>query len=826
MAPEQFDGTSDARSDVWSAGAVAYELCTGHAPFGGATLASLAAQVRLSDPPPLSVGRDLEAIILTCLEKEPARRYPSAIELAADLARLAASEPVHARRPGAARKLSRFGRRARWPLAVGAIGAIALAATAATMRLSAAERVRRTQELTKKAVELRTTMREAHLLPLHDTRPERAQVRATMSAVERELAALGPVAAATGHYALGSGWAALGQWSRARDELEAAWTAGERDPEATFLLGYAQSRLYHVGMHEARNLAPPERATKEAELARTLRDPALARLREAATPESRDLVEALIAYDEGEYERSLTSAERAFAAAPRRYEAGAIVAEAQGELGRARWLAGDRQAAIDWMDRAADSYRKVNDIARSDDAMYSEAAGRRYETVQLYYERGDAGEDILRELLDLWHKAEQANPDELDHLLGEAHAEDEWAGISSVKGTAWEAHARAAIRICEQVLKTAPDNGRAWMIEGDAWSTLADIGVEDRAGAAANAVRALERAVALRPEIPYRGMLATAYTMMAREQHARGTFSAETWDRARGGLEAILAIDAKNQTAEYNLGDVLASEAIVREEVGEDPRPYLDAAVTHLLRAGELDRSDAMPSKRLASVYADRAVARQRRGQDPGDDLAQARAQLEATTKSDPNRVELARTRAQLEQDAADLDLLLGRDPTAALARARAAADDLEKGWSAELDDQVLMVRATVELAAAHAALVRHGDVERPVRVVLAECARAAKVAPAHPGAWLGIAEAQLRRAQAQARAGRSPAEAVRGALEALDHAAALGQHSLRVDAIRALLYELRARVLPAASPPAALDEARALRAKSPPALLRELDPS
>ena len=165
MSPEQTHGDVEltVRSDIYTLGVILYELLTGDTPLShdrtrAMDLVKVISAIRSEEPvvpsasvtqrdptvhgtklkcglPPIRLSQhlrgDLDVIVLHALEKEPARRYESAADLAADLERHLANEPIQARPPGTWYRTAKFVRRHRVATAAAAIVLLALVSTAA-----------------------------------------------------------------------------------------------------------------------------------------------------------------------------------------------------------------------------------------------------------------------------------------------------------------------------------------------------------------------------------------------------------------------------------------------------------------------------------------------------------------------------------------------------------------------------------------------------------------------------------------------------------------------------------------------------------------------
>lgn len=254
-APEQLRGeVAGTSADVYALGLILFELLTGqryrklhHA--GDATLRpSNAMGGTTANPTATPITRtqlrgDLDAITLRALAEEPARRYPDAQQLADDVARYLAGEPIHARPDSFAYRAGKFLRRNRAAVAVGAFG---LAAFLAAGGIAIQQAVRKGAEAERARLALRQAeaVRDFALSMIAEADPTRARggdttVRDLLASARTHIAhelADEPAVAAELLDQIGNAYVSLGDIPASRETLVQALAWNARAPEPSPLI--------------------------------------------------------------------------------------------------------------------------------------------------------------------------------------------------------------------------------------------------------------------------------------------------------------------------------------------------------------------------------------------------------------------------------------------------------------------------------------------------------------------------------------------------------------------------------------------------------------
>jgi serine/threonine-protein kinase len=753
------------------AGATLYALLTGRPPNQGTTAEAFASLVSSEVPSIRTVAPqlpgELATIVSKCLEREPARRYASAAELAGDLRRYLAGEPIAARPRSlyyrASKRLRRSWRvAAALALAGAALIAVAvLVVHAAAERRLAEKRIEVAQRFGQEVARLETFMRQAYAAPLHDTRRERQHVLERMTAIQKESKQLGDVATGPAEYAVGRGYLSLHDYAQARTHLEAAVAAGYAPPEARYALGLTLAALYREGRSEADRIKDTSvRDTRHGELRKTLRDPALAYLRNVGetAPEAPAYAEGLIALYESDYGKALAQAALATQAAPWFYEAHVLAGDA---LAARATDADDHgkypEAAAD-LERAGEEYAAALTAAPSDATLLDAECKRRGKKLSLAISTRQLDHSMVDPAIEPCERARQADPDSTAVLVREAFILADSADfLASRRGEKPDALMARALPLIDTALAADAKNARAYHARAILYAALADAQADHRENCEQSvdqAVSSLRKVIELDPgyadaysdlafqlqqraerereaghdprpildeavQIAERGIALAPRTTGLRGDlgavwHARADYEAEhgldpqqSLGNAITAFEAALAVNPKDASALNNMGLAIHTRAYYRLEHGQiEGEADLERAKQAYERVVALGGTDSKTLNNLGYLDVDRSAYLARVGRDPRPAVEEGIGYEERALAANPAERFVHFNTAGMRLTEAEYLVDTKQDPATALAAVQAAIDkDLAR--SKEPDPDILAYRCDAHVLAARAAMQR-----------------------------------------------------------------------------------------------------------------------
>lgn len=835
MSPEQARGTSgdgsvDCRTDVYSLGAMLYEMLVGQPPFEGSTSVQVLISVLNDQVVPVrtrnpSIPEPLETIVMKCLTKDAEGRYATARAMAQDLGRYLAGEPIQAQPPPppptpVAEPVTELepppGAQRWWPailagLLLLTLSAILIIAVRARFRQAAdrrfAEEQARQAVLFQKDVrEMELFMRAAYELPLHNLRSEQDLLRQQVARIEKQIETLGPVARGPGEYALGRAAMLLDQWTSAEQHFSAALRAGYNAGEVHLALGVAHGLRYQRAADEARrSLERTSVGQRLRELEAQFLVPARRELEQSGGVvwESAAYTQALLQHFRRHYDAALASVSRANGEAPWLYE----IVQLEARILRERAAQSDTKELVLFAEydlkRAGEILGRAIDMARSDPFLYLELA--------------ELGMLMMRQR----SLAHQPIKVAYDQVIGACQnalvAQPDLAVIHSLLASAEAAASEDQLERGEDP-RQALERGQTALAEaqrlapGESAQFLAanrlsrvQIGYQLRRGQ--DALPALLRAEdSARDGVLRNSSFASlwvdvgqVHVLRADYQATHGQDPRPEFEQALSSFQKALAIQPREATAHTQLG--LTELRLARRSLrhGEDPVPHLRRARESFNATMAIVSDDADAVIGMAEAETIEAEYRSMTGGLALPLLSAAVHGARAALKQYPSVVDASRVLAQALRHEAQWMLLRGQDPTPMLTealQAMAAANKLRPG-----DPDLLALEGEMHMLQSRWQQKQRRSIEPDLKRALAALNASLQVNERRASTYISLA--RVAKVQAEAGTGAEGNAAILRGLVATSKALEISPGSPRALLVQGelqLLQALRAPVAERAS--------------------------
>ena len=731
MSPEQATGDVPAigpRSDVWSLGAILYELLVGEPPFErpGCTVVDVMNAVVGEDPVPprrrnAAVPAELELVCLEALEKDPAGRFPSAAAFEEELRRWLRGEPVSLSAPSPGRRLARWAARHRIAALVGLLTfAVAAISSIAGWRARSSARERAATLLERIGAATADFEDATFSIPLTDEARDALarQPLGILEALLAEDAGYGPAFAWRGRVL-----ALLGRTVEAEADFDRACELSPDQPTVWFLRGwhaiqtYADSRGLPTAHSGAGGMEfapmPPETSAQLARKARGLAD----------------------------LERAAAAGGSRFGEEDRRI--------ARGMAALARGTAAGFEEALRYLEGVERPFAwKLRGSALYPLARFAEAGL------------------AFGQTLERW-------PEDWLSRMRRGQARFALALRAAGQGTDPRPGYRAALEDFDEAIKRAEWSNEAWNNRGAARLSLAraeqERGVDARPnfrGAIEDFTAASERNPNGADEVSNRGL---AFLHLSLQEEALGLDPLPSLTRAIADCSESLRRDPRGSGALLNRGIARGRLGETLQDRGQDPTECLGQAIADLTAALALDPGDPAPLNSRGVAWSRIARQRAARGEDPFAAYGKSLADYDELIRRLPGWSDAWNNRGNIHIDRGRVEVDRGLDPRAAYRGAMADFEEALRLLPGDVSATHNRGLARVYLGQAEAR--RGGDPRTIYREAVADfgaaLARNPELAPAYGNR--GMARQNL--ARAEAAHGADPREELRGAVADLDQA-------------------------------------------------------
>ena len=605
MSPEQSRGklnSVDRRSDVYSLGITMYELFSGRVPFQGDTPVQVIMELLEKDPLPLrkanpKIPVDVETIVMRCIEKDPNRRYNSAKELAEDLQRYLDGDPIQARPATLTYRIKRKLSKHKWPtiaIGIASIIIVVLIGLWIQAKVTESKRALIAQELGQEVEKIESTIRYAHLLPLHDITREKDIIRDRISTIEDKMKKVGKVGKGPGNYAMGRGYMALNDYNKAREYLDKAWESGFQTPEVAYQLGFAFGELFLKETEKASRIESKEiREARKKEIENSLREPAVRFLKQGAASqtESKEFIDALIAFYEQKYDTALKTLSPAIQKIKDDSSFMCDIKMLEGNIYYAQGIdIPNYSNALTFYQKAEDVYQQVIKTGQSDIRGYIGLLRvlERRVMIELLSKSQD-WQPLVEKAIGLSQKALQVDPGMSDVFVLQSSLYH-WLGrFEMISGKDPTRSFNQSIDAAGFAINLQPDNFEAYTYIGSSNNYKAEYTMNhggDPTPLFREAADSFGKAIHVNPNfsMAYNGM-GNVYLRMAEYERSHGKDPIDSLMNAISTFEKGLAINRMIVNLHNGLAGAYWSHAQALMNKGQDPRPSFMQAVKSLENA-------------------------------------------------------------------------------------------------------------------------------------------------------------------------------------------------------------------------------------------------
>jgi tetratricopeptide (TPR) repeat protein/predicted Ser/Thr protein kinase len=740
MSPEQAWGNIsrlDRRSDIYSLGATFYDLLVERPPFEGSSTEILY-KLSQQDPEPLrkidpGIPKDLETILMKCLEKDPSRRYETARALGEDLQRYLDGEPILARPTTRSYRLMKKVKKHK---VVANIFALFLLMILILGGFSLYEwwRSGKELELTREFAQLvepmEWQMRLEQMAPLHDIRGANAGVRQRMKVIEERMKDAGKFGIGPGNYSLGRGYMTLDEYDQAKSHLEKAWNSGYRGPEVAFALGVTFGNLYQREFSALQGMdASKYRDQKMKEVQRRYRDPAVSYLKlgqnaKIATPE---YAVALIAFCQERYEEALKKTREAAQRTSWFYDAKVLEGKIYQDIATKKTSETDYFAATKSLLQAEAAYQSAITIAASDAKAYEGSCAVQIDLMHNeFYGKGVDMNPRLTKAIVACDQALKLDPQRVEPYALESTAYNELVGYLNYHGLDSASAREKSIEASKKAIALSPQDASLYYQLGESymwglwrqWSTGVDIrpfaqtaitnyqksvhidstpqtwndlgwcyyyigqfeidhGVDPHASLQ-ESIASYEKAVRIDPAftLGYSNLATTLLSLGAYEvEHG---ITPGSLQKANDILQKALKMNPNLGIAHRHLAGVFVYLARWEQAMGQDPRDSISKAIEHSMKSSQMNPELAAAVWTLCA-YREKARYEREHGLDPQESIRAAEKSVMILTKMNIQWAPIYFEICELRLEEARFAIGKGNSPFAALQEGR---QNLEKAFS------------------------------------------------------------------------------------------------------------------------------------------------